>query len=53
MGGALIKAKTASVHYGPKAFSFFSILDIFDTATKRFGVSFLSFPWNFVFIYYY
>ena len=31
-GGALIKAKTASVCYGPKAFLFFDNLDIFDLA---------------------
>ena len=32
-GGALIKAKTASVHNRPKAFLFFGNLDIFDLAT--------------------
>ena len=32
-GGALIKAKTALVRYGLKAFLFFDNLDIFDLAT--------------------
>ena len=33
MGGASIKAKMASVHYGPKAFLFFDVLNVFDLAT--------------------
>ena len=47
-GGALIKAKIASVHYGLKAFL---LLDICDVSNLAFWHVPFSFSWNFVFIY--